>query len=113
MASGKRSSTTRGGADSPPSRPAALGAKVAAKVRAKRANPAAPGRARAERPTRGNGPGAVSATERAVMIARAAYLRAERRGFTPGHELEDWLAAEREINRLLGPVAVAERKTPA
>lgn len=47
------------------------------------------------------------------MIARAAYLRAERRGFTPGHELEDWLAAEREINRLLGPVAVAERKTPA
>ena len=27
-------------------------------------------------------------------IEREAYLRAERRGFEPGHELEDWLAAE-------------------
>jgi sterol desaturase/sphingolipid hydroxylase (fatty acid hydroxylase superfamily) len=31
------------------------------------------------------------------MIAEAAYYRAERRGFAPGFELEDWLAAEREI----------------
>lgn len=31
------------------------------------------------------------------MIAEAAYYRAERRGFTPGHELEDWLVAEMEI----------------
>jgi hypothetical protein len=30
-------------------------------------------------------------------IAIAAYYRAERRGFIPGGELEDWLAAEREI----------------
>ena len=30
-------------------------------------------------------------------IAVAAYYRAERRGFKPGHELEDWLAAEAEI----------------
>jgi hypothetical protein len=28
------------------------------------------------------------------MIAEAAYYLAERRGFEPGHELEDWLAAE-------------------
>lgn len=34
------------------------------------------------------------------MIAVAAYYRAERRGFEPGHELEDWLAAEAEIKRL-------------
>lgn len=34
-------------------------------------------------------------------IAHAAYLRAERRGFTPGLELEDWLEAEREIDGLL------------
>jgi hypothetical protein len=32
------------------------------------------------------------------MIARAAYFRAERRGFEPGHELEDWLAAETEVD---------------
>jgi len=31
------------------------------------------------------------------MVATAAYYRAERRGFTPGTELDDWLAAETEI----------------
>jgi hypothetical protein len=30
-------------------------------------------------------------------IATAAYFRAEKRGFEPGHELDDWLAAEAEI----------------
>ena len=32
------------------------------------------------------------------LIARAAYFRAKRRGFVPGRELEDWLAAEAEID---------------
>ena len=31
------------------------------------------------------------------MIAVNAYYRAEKRGFAPGHEWDDWLAAEREI----------------
>jgi hypothetical protein len=35
------------------------------------------------------------------MIAEKAYLRAERRGFAPGHETEDWLAAEAEVDVLL------------
>jgi hypothetical protein len=30
-------------------------------------------------------------------IAEAAYFRAERRGFAPGYEIEDWLEAEKEI----------------
>src|SRR5579864_3142397 len=30
-------------------------------------------------------------------IRRLAYLIAEHRGFEPGHEAEDWLAAEREV----------------
>ena len=30
-------------------------------------------------------------------IAEAAYYRAESRGFEPGGETEDWLAAEAEI----------------
>jgi hypothetical protein len=30
-------------------------------------------------------------------IAKAAYARAERRGFAPGYEVEDWLEAEREV----------------
>jgi len=32
-------------------------------------------------------------------IRRLAYLMSERRGFEPGHEAEDWLAAEREIQQ--------------
>jgi len=36
------------------------------------------------------------------MIAVAAYFRAERRGFAPGDPKADWLAAEAEIDRLLG-----------
>jgi Protein of unknown function (DUF2934) len=35
--------------------------------------------------------------ERWALIAENAYYRAERRGFLPGFELEDWLAAEQEI----------------
>jgi len=33
------------------------------------------------------------------MIAQAAYFRAQQRHFEPGHELEDWLAAESEVDR--------------
>ena len=32
-------------------------------------------------------------------IRRLAYLLSERRGFEPGHETEDWLAAEHEVNQ--------------
>jgi hypothetical protein len=35
------------------------------------------------------------------MIAAGAYLRSQRRGFEPGHEVEDWLAAEREVREKL------------
>jgi hypothetical protein len=31
------------------------------------------------------------------MIATAAYYLAEQRQFAPGNELEDWLAAERQL----------------
>jgi hypothetical protein len=37
-------------------------------------------------------------SSREALIATAAYYRAEKRGFLPGHELQDWLAAEREID---------------
>ena len=32
-----------------------------------------------------------------TLIATAAYFHAERRGFEPGHELDDWLAAEQQV----------------
>lgn len=42
-------------------------------------------------------PGVALSPDLAERIARRAYEIAERRGFSPGHELDDWLAAEREI----------------
>jgi hypothetical protein len=39
--------------------------------------------------------------ERHALIAKAAYMRAKRRGFEAGHELEDWLAAEAEFDEQL------------
>lgn len=39
--------------------------------------------------------------EREAMIRQAAYHRAKNRSFVPGKELEDWLAAEQEINQKL------------
>jgi hypothetical protein len=35
--------------------------------------------------------------DRDTKIAELAYLKAESRGFAPGHELEDWLEAEGEF----------------
>jgi Protein of unknown function (DUF2934) len=46
-------------------------------------------------------PPVVTSDARRAMIAEAAYLRAERRGFIPGFEEEDWLTAEREVDALL------------
>ena len=39
--------------------------------------------------------------ERDAMIAEAAYFRSAHRGFEPGHEVDDWLAAESEIDGAL------------
>jgi hypothetical protein len=41
--------------------------------------------------------------DRHALIAEAAYFRSQHRGFAPGHEIEDWLAAEEEVDqRLIG-----------
>jgi hypothetical protein len=65
-----------------------------------------PSKARAKRAA--VAPPTVSLDVRRGMIAEAAYLRAERRGFAPGGEAEDWLAAEAEVDQLLR----ADRRTP-
>ena len=39
---------------------------------------------------------------RQSMIETAAYFLAERRQFEPGHELDDWCAAEASVNDRLG-----------
>ena len=33
------------------------------------------------------------------QIAVAAYYKAQARGFAPGYELDDWLAAEKEVKQ--------------
>ena len=62
--------------------------------------PAAP--ESAPRPRKPVAKAAVPGPDRVLMVAQAAYFRAERRGFAPGGEHDDWLAAEAEIERLLG-----------
>jgi hypothetical protein len=73
------------------------------------APPPEPKRAPAKKPK----PPAVARPEvtpdvRRGMIAKAAYLRAERRGFASGNEHEDWMAAEAEVDQLLS----ADPKAP-
>ena len=52
---------------------------------------------------------AVNPEQRHQMIELAAYFAAERRGFCNGSALEDWLAAETEVDRQLGDRPTAER----
>jgi hypothetical protein len=43
----------------------------------------------------------IDPARRLAMIAEAAYFYAEHRRFEPGHEFEDWLAAEDQISATL------------
>lgn len=52
-------------------------------------------------PGTGGAATAITLEERYRMIAEAAYFRAERRGFAAGGELDDWVRAESEIDRLM------------
>jgi Protein of unknown function (DUF2934) len=38
---------------------------------------------------------------RDAMVAEAAYFRSAHRGFEPGHEIDDWLSAESDIDAAL------------
>jgi len=49
----------------------------------------------------GDGVARLSEDEVNAMISRAAYMKAAQRGFEPGHEVDDWLAAEAEIRAMM------------
>jgi Protein of unknown function (DUF2934) len=51
----------------------------------------------AESKLKSDAPAAVK-TDRESQIAVAAYYKAERRGFTDGNAIADWLAAEQEVD---------------
>lgn len=42
---------------------------------------------------------AVTVPDRHAMIEEAAYFLAEKRGFTGDYQMEDWLAAELEVDQ--------------
>lgn len=67
-----------------------------ARTRDKNAGKAIAGTARGKK---GN---SISGEERYRMIGEAAYYRAQQRGFVGGDPVQDWLAAEVEIDRQLG-----------
>jgi hypothetical protein len=52
---------------------------------------------------------ALTATDRHRMIELGAFYRAERRGFVPGFEVDDWLAAEAEVTAQLLPLQAPSR----
>ena len=75
--------------------------------RQRRPRPPRPGRPNPQPPSPQASFGAharaeVSAEEVRKLIAEAAYYRAKKRGFTPGHEVEDWVQAEAEVLRRIG-----------
>ena len=48
---------------------------------------------------------------REQKIEQVAYRLAEQRGFAPGHELEDWLHAERQVDTELSNAGILNRET--
>lgn len=82
--------------------PAAPAAKKPAKAAAPKAAAPAPV-AKATKPAakRKKAAHTVPQEQRAHYIEVAAFYIAERRGFAPGDPMDDWLAAETEIDQLL------------
>lgn len=56
---------------------------------------------------------AVTPEERYQMIAKAAYFRAEKRGFASGDTARDWLEAEAEIDRMLKTPKSKAKSSPS
>jgi hypothetical protein len=43
----------------------------------------------------------ITPEERWKMVAVAAYQKAEKRNFTPGYDLQDWIESENEIDKFI------------
>jgi hypothetical protein len=52
-----------------------------------------------DRPQQRTYTGSIDPEKFQKMIAVRAYYKAEKRDFATGHEVDDWLAAERELNK--------------
>jgi len=49
---------------------------------------------------------AQSPAHRQRAVEEIAYLLAEKRGFVPGYELDDWIEAERQVDAMLASTDV-------
>ncbi|CAG0953099.1 hypothetical protein RHDC4_00213 [Rhodocyclaceae bacterium] len=93
--------------DKKPAAPKTTGKAAATKAKAPAAPKAKPAakpatKKKADKPMATGRPGhPVGEEQRRNYIEVAAYYIAERRGFNGGNALEDWAAAEAEIDRLL------------
>lgn len=58
-------------------------------------------------------PATAGVPDRVELVRLAAYFHAERRGFAPGREVDDWLAAELEVSAKFGAAPAAPRGTPS
>lgn len=95
MAEQKKSTTGKKTSTDKEAKPKAAPAKKAAPKKAATPKTSTP---RAKKATAGS----ISEEMRQHMIREAAYYRAQHRGFGGGAEMEDWCAAEREIDVMLG-----------
>jgi len=68
----------------------------------KTAKPAEAGKAGIKSTINSNARAEMSPDELRKLVSEAAYYRAKQRGFTPGHEMEDWIQAEAEVLRRIG-----------
>lgn len=55
----------------------------------------------ADAPRTSSASAVLTAEQRHALIAENAYLRAQRRGFTGGDAVADWLESEQEVDALL------------
>jgi hypothetical protein len=93
-------STSQENGGTPPENAAAPAENGTARHAGREITPAARPRSRkAKTPAGGErAPASRRSDDRHATIARAAYFRSQSRGFQPGFELEDWLAAEAEVD---------------
>jgi hypothetical protein len=82
-----------------PAAPAAKAAPAAAAPAAKAPAPAAPAAPAAKAPPKA--PKVVSADERRKLVTEAAYFIAQKRGFSGGNPVHDWLLAEKQVDETL------------
>lgn len=84
-----------------PNRGASAGAKKTAPAMARKPA-AATAKSASTKPAGPARKPAITPEQRANYVEVAAYYIAERRGFAPGDVVQDWVAAEAEIDRLIG-----------